>query len=303
MNYSVCVLLSLVASAAVAQDNGAARMDEYVGRDVRKMDADERQEFIALFRSLSGNDKALRNDDWEFVPQSLYVFDDPTLRFFVEIAPGFSRPGFCGLRIHIFDDHWRLVRQDAFSTGYRQEIAEVYKTKAKPLGTDVLVVKTISAGPWEVDKDGNKIGTPFFAGKHQLQFYAVVDGRLMLVRREDEKGHLIRNGYAHWSVPEIGMNYPKGTTQELLEVLRSDSAPRQLALLAWVAGEHMSSKKERVDGVSQEPLESSHAHEALSRSAEFADRVGVLRKSDNEWIRAYAAQIQIGEQSDEREPE
>lgn len=303
MKHAICLMLSLVASAAFAQDHRPAQMADYIGRDLRKMEADERQEFIALFRSVSGNDKALRKDDWEFVPQSLYVFDNPKFRFFVEIAPGFSRPGFCGLRIHIFDDDWKFVRQDAFSTGYRQEIVDVYQAKAKTLGTDVLVVKTTSAGPWEVDKDGNEIGTPFFAGKYQLQFYAEVDGRLMLVRREDEKGRLIRNGYAHWSVPEIGMNYPQGTTQELLEMLRSDSANRQLALLVWVAGDHMSSKKARIAGVSQESLESSKAHESLVRSAEFADRIRLLRKSENEWIRNYATQIQIGEQSDEREPE
>jgi CRP-like cAMP-binding protein len=260
------------------------------------MNVDEKQAFIALFRSVSRNDKALSKDDWEFVPQTLYVFADPAFRFFVEIAPGFSRPGFCGLRIHIFDDDWRFVRRDAFSTGYRQEITDVYKIKPNALATDVLVIKTTSAGPWEVTRDGRRIGTPFFAGKHQLQFYAVVDGSLMLVRREDEQGRLVLNGYANWSVPEIGMNYPKGTTPELLEILRSGSAPRRLALLAWIAGRHMSSGEKRVAGVSQEPLESSLAHEALTRSPVFAARVRVLRGNENEWIRDYAARIEIGEQ-------
>ena len=58
---------------------------------------------------------------------------------------------------------------------------------------------------------------------------------------------------------------------------------------------HMSSEKKRVDGVSQEPLESSRAHEELTGSPKFAETVRDLRKSKNKWIRNYAAQIPISE--------
>ncbi len=292
----LCLLLCLLCSVAPAQESRSASIAAYVGRDVRKMDADEKQAFIDLFRSMTQNDKALRREDWEFVPQTLYAFSDPALRFFVEIAPGFERPGFCGLRIHTFDNDWKFVRQDAFSTGYRQEITDVYATKAKALSAEVLVVKTIYAGSREVTRDGKKIETPF-----QLQFYAVVDGSLMLVRREDDQGRLVLNRYANWSVPEIGMNHPQGTTEELLDILRSQAVPRKLALLAWVAGRHMSSAMERVDGVSQEPIESSRAYEALIHTPAFAETMRVLRRSENKWIREYVAHIPFAEQPDERE--
>jgi len=177
MRYALFFSLIVLGSYACAQENAAPDISAYIGRDVREMEADERQQFIALFRSISGDPEALPSigdDNWEYVPQSLYEFTDPTFRFFVEIAPGFQRPGFCGLRIHVFDDDWKYVRQQAFSTGYRQEIKEVSKSTATPLGTEVLVVKTIRAGPWEVTRDGEVIGTPFFEGKYQLQYSGVV---------------------------------------------------------------------------------------------------------------------------------
>ena len=291
MKHTVLIVLILLVSTAVAQEDHRMELAAYVGRDVRKMDADGRQAFVSLFRSVSGDDKALSEDDWEFVPQRLYEFVDPEARFFVEISPGFDRPSFCGLRVHFFDDDWKPIRTDSFSTGYRQEITDVYKYCPKEFGSDVLAVKTISAGPWEVTRTGKRIGTPFFAGEHQLQFYAVIDGGLMLVRREDEKARLILNDYSNWSVPEIGMNYPKGTTNELLDILRSGADPERLALLAWTAGQHMSSEKERAEGVNQEPVGSSRAYEDLLNAPEFNGIVSDLRKANNKWVREYAAKI------------
>lgn len=224
------LLLILAGSWGVAEENRSVSIASYVGKDVREMKPGEREAFVSAFRSVTKDDSALSTEEWRFVPQKLYAFANPEFRFFVEIAPGFERPGFCGLRLHIFDDTWKFVRKGVFSTGYRQEVTDVYQTRPKMLGTDVLVIKTKSAGPWEVTEKGERIGTPFFAGKHQLQFYAVVDGRLMLVRREDERGRLLLNNYANWSVPEIGSHYPKGPLQKSLEILRSEHLPAQIGI-------------------------------------------------------------------------
>lgn len=299
-----CVLFALCffGSVSFGQERPVDSLASYVGRDVRKMDAEEKRVFVDLFRTAAGDDQALSQKDWEFVPQTLYEFDDPKLRFFVEIAPGFDRPGFCGLRLHYFGPDWSYDRRDSFSTGYRQEIVQVRRLTPKALGCNALVVKTISAGPWTVDIQGQRVGTPFFSGKHQLQYYAVVGDALMLVRREDESGNLVLNQYSNWSVPEIGMNYPQGTTAELLEVLRSKSETQKLALLVWLSGKHMSSTVKRRQGVSQEPLESLQSYEELCKSAELAKVVRELRQSDNLWIREYAERIPIGEPADQPLP-
>jgi hypothetical protein len=286
-------LLGLLAAPAVLSFADEPRdISAYVGRDVCKMGEDERRQFITLFRSISRDAKALRafgeDKNWEFVPQALYEFTEPSFRFFVEIAPGYSRPGFCGLRIHVFDDTWKYVRADAFSAGYRQTIRDVYQHRAKEIESDTLVIKSIFS--WTAGViDGDKV-IP------QLQFYAVVDGSLMLVRREDEQGRVMLNDYSIWSVPEIGMRYPKGTTEELLDILQSGSDPKRLALLAWVAGHHLRSDEKRFDGVSQEPVESSRAHEQLVGAHRFDKIVRDLCASENKWIREYATQVRIGEQ-------
>ncbi len=294
MRYSICFLLSLVPWLAEAQESRQSELVAYVGRDVSAMGVSEKEAFITLFRSVSENDKALPpfgEDNWEFVPQSLYEFADPAFRFFVEIAPGFGHPGFCGLRIHIFDDGWKPVRVDAFSTGYRQRITGVYKAKSIMLDTEVLVVKTVYATLPEVMPNDKQTEAPQF----RLQFYAIVDGSLMLVRIEDDQGKLILNSYSDWTVPAIGMNYPKGTTQELCELLSSGPDPQRLALLAWVTGDHMNSDIKRVEGVSQEPVESSQAYEELTRSPKFEETVRDLRLCEIDWIREYAEKIQFGE--------
>ena len=290
--FGIVVFFGVLAGSAVAQEESSQEtLAKFVGRDVNKMSAEEKQSFIERFRQATGDENALRKDDWEFVPQRLYEFAKPEGRFFVEVAPGFIRPGFCGLRIHQFDAAWKHVGTDEFSTGYRQEITEVTSVKSKVLGLDALVVKTKSAGPWELNRKGERVGTPLYSGKHQLQYYVLIDGRLMLVRREDETGRLVLNNYAGWSIPEIGRSYPKGTTEELLDILRAGSDPKRLALLAWISGRHLSSEKKRVKGVSQEPLESSKSHETLLNHPGLAKVIGDLGESDNQWLREYAESV------------
>ena len=125
----------------------------------------ERKEFLTLFRTVTNDETALSGPEWEFINDRLYQFSKPDFRFFVEISPGYDIPGFCGLRIHYFNDAWRFVRKDAFATGYRQRIVQLKQIHSKVLDADVLVLKTASNGPFQVNDQGERIGTPFFSGK------------------------------------------------------------------------------------------------------------------------------------------
>ena len=152
-------------------------------------------------------------------------------------------------------------------------------------------MKTESAGPWEVTKEGKRIRPLGFAGQFQLQYYGVVGDELMLVRREDERGKIVLNNYANWTAPEIGMRYPVGSAEELQKILKDGPLNERLALLAWISGRHISSTKPRKEHVNQEPLKSSVAYESLRKSAGFGAVITELHDSEHPWVRDYAARM------------
>ncbi len=284
--------LILAWCSVAAGQEATTSIEGFVGKDICELDAKTLAQFTDLFRSVTGNKEALAGNDWEFVPQRVYVLRTPEpVRFFLEIAPGRRHPGFCGLRVHHFDEQWQFTSAVAFSTGYRTKITDVRKEMVPNIAAEAIVVTTISAGPWSTLPDGTRKPP-----RLQRQYYACVSGSLMLVRREDEKGHLVRNNYANWTVPEVGMHYPTGSVEQMCDLLETGTNAEVLAVLVWLSGSHLPSDRKRLDGASQETLESAKRFEQLIAAPQLREIIAALRQSENQWVSAYAQQVSIGEQ-------
>jgi hypothetical protein len=185
--------------------------------------------------------------------------------------PGFEVPGFSWMAVHLFDRDWKQIAVDNFPTGYRMSLFDIWQERVDALAEPAIVVRLGTIGSF-----GN------FTYRER-QYYAVRDGRLALVRIEEEGREVTRGSFAA-SHPWTGPKPPERTAAQWIESLSSEDATDVLETLTWLGGRHLSSADERQANVNQESIEDSKLWETVRDDARTKEKLATLAKSPNRWV-------------------
>ena len=258
---------------------------EYVGKDLQSLDEVELQAFRKKAEAVTQGDST-SSDNAFFEPRWVKPLVGGDICWaYAEVYPGYEVPDMSGVRMYLFDKHWkRLVRQ-IFPTGYRFFLDDIDLDQDNPLKQDLLVVKVTCTGPFLVQ--GNEKRPAFEQGTYQRQYYALLGRRFALVRLEDERGVLTRNNYC-WESPPKGPPVPKRGRQEWIDRLNSPNIVVQLETLVWLSGMHLPSSEPRRKNVNQERAEDSERYEAVRHDSQTSQALQTLTRSPNPWVADYA---------------
>lgn len=275
------------ATLSFAADSGSHNgLEEYAG-DLRQLSSNRVVELSARFKQLTG---AGLGEKWGWTtlqPWLLasFVSGDSTW-VLAEAYPGYAIPDVSGLKLHFFNKTWVRVCSFSFPTGYRFFLNEVKVTHREELECSLVVARTTCAGPF-ITSPGPK-RPAFEQGDFQLQYYALINTNLFMVRLEDNKGIVARNHY-RWRTPPKGPPVPHRTKEEWLQTLQSTNVVNQLAALVWLTGSHLSPNAERQENCNQESVEDSRHFESVRDDVRTARILKELTTSKNRWVQEYAA--------------
>ena len=276
------LFLTAALGSCLAQEPGRD-LSPYVGRDLRKLDTNELSALRARFKSMTGDE--LRQE-WGWHPWILSTYETRGSAWvLVDAYPGYAVPDVSGLNLHFFDKTWTRTCKHAFPTGYRFFLDSVSVQKRPELDRPLIVAKVTSSGPF-ITSPGPK-RPAFEQGDYQLQYYALLETNLFIVRLEDNKGVLARNHY-RWRSPPKGPAVPKRTKEEWLTSLGSPSFVEQLAALVWLTGSHLPSSEERKSDHNQETIDDSRTFEAVRDDPRTKSILRGLTNHKNKWIQEYA---------------
>jgi hypothetical protein len=274
------VLIALIGHAA-AQD-----LLQYADRDLRKLSTNAIASLQAEFKAKTGADLGEKRGWCPLAPWILTAYDTPkTAWVLVEAYPGYEIPDVSAIKVHLFDKSWARVCSVSFPTGYRFFLNEVTVQKRQGLDRPLVVAKVTSAGPF-ITSPGPK-RPAFEQGDFQLQYYALLQTNLFMVRLEDDKGVLVRNHY-RWRTPPKGPPVPPRTKPEWIGCLESTNLVEQLSALVWLTGGHLSSHEERKTDHNQESVEDSKLFESVRDDPSTISIMNRLRGDKNPWLREYA---------------
>jgi hypothetical protein len=280
----IILLLTVAFGFCVAQEP-AHGLSRYVGRDLRKLGTNEMASLREAFKARTGDELG---EKWGWSPfecWSLYPCNTPESAWvLVEAYPGYGVPDISGMKLHFFDKSWTRTCKQSFPTGYRFFLDSVTVQKRPELDRPLIVAKVTSAVPF-ITSPGPKLPA-FEKGNFQLQYYALFETNLFIVRLEDNKAVLQRNHY-RWRTPSKGPPVPQRTKEAWLKSLDSSSAIEQLAALVWLTGSHLSSAEERKSDHNQESVEDAKTFEAVRNDPRTKSILGSLKRHQNKWIQEY----------------
>lgn len=282
---TIAILLMTALGSCLAQEP-ASEFSHFVGRDLRKLGTNELALLRGAFKARTGDELG---EKWGWSPLecwSLYAHDTPDSAWvLVEAYPGYEIPDVSGVKLHFFDKSWTRTCKHSFPTGYRFFLDSVIVQKRPELDRALIVAKVTSAGPF-ITSPGPK-RPAFEQGDFQLQYYALLETNLFIVRLEDNKGVLARNHY-RWRSPPKGPAVPQRTKEAWLKSLDSSSAVEQLASLVWLTGSHLPSAEERKSDHNQESVEDSKTFEVVRDDPRTKSILASLKRHKNKWIQEYA---------------
>jgi hypothetical protein len=253
-------------------------------RGIVKFSKGDADRLVVKYKALTGEELELKEHG--FWPWWVASFkSEPAAWMLLTAYPGYNVPDVSAVEVHLFDGRWKRIAKQAFPTGYRMFLNEGTVEHPVEAGTDVLVLKTTSAGPFIVSPGPKR--PAFEQGQFQRQYCGFSNGQLHLIRMLDDEGRLVRNSY-RWSQPMKGPTPPARSTEEWIRSLGSSDVVESLAALAWLTGAHLSSKTPRHENVNQESLEDSRAFEAVRDHPKTAPLLKSLCEHSNPWIREVA---------------
>jgi hypothetical protein len=281
----ITLFLTTALSSCLAQEP-ANDLASYIGRDLRKLGTNELASLRERFKSKAGEDLGEKWGWRSLEPWSLTPYATIDAAWvFVEAYPGYDIPDVSGMKLHFFDKSWTCTCKHTFPTGYRFFLNSVTVQKRPELDRPLIVAKVTSSGPFITSPGAKR--PAFEQGDFQLQYYALLETNLFIVRLEDNKGVLARNHY-RWRNPPKGPAVPQRTKEAWLKSLDSSSAVEQLAALVWLTGSHLSSAEERKSDHNQESVEDAKTFEAVRDDSRTKSILGSLKKHKNKWIQEYA---------------
>ena len=249
-----------------------------VGRDLRRLPEDVRDQVIGALRTLAGKDEYWR-DPGDGAPHRVYRVNSGAVRWVLVVSyEGFEVPGVSWLAAHLFDADWRQISVANFPTGYRISLFDVWQERVLALPDPVLAVRLGSIGSF---------GDFTY---RQRQYYAVRDDRLALVRIENEGGAATRGSFAA-AHPWTGPEPLRRTTAQWIESLSSPNTADVLETLTWLGGRHLPADKPRQANVNEESVEDSKAWESVRDDPRTRSALDALAKSPDRWIREAAALV------------
>lgn len=282
---TIALLLMVALGSCIAQEpvNG---LSHFVGRDLRKLNPNESASLRAAFKARTGDELGEKWGTLPFECWSLYAYETPDSAWvLVEAYPGYEIPDVSGMKLHFFDKSWTRTCRYSFPTGYRFFLDSVTIQKRPDLDRPLIVAKVTSAGPFVISPGPKR--PAFEQGAFQLQYYALLETNLFIVRLEDDKGVLARNHYL-WQSPPKGPAVPQRTKEAWLKSLASTNAVEQLAALVWLTGSHLSSAEERQADHNQESLEDSKLFESVRDDPRTKSILASLKRHKNKWIQECA---------------
>jgi hypothetical protein len=274
------VFIALIGHAA-AQD-----LLQYADRDLRKLNTNAIASLQAEFKAKTGVDLGEKWGWRPLAPWILTAYDTPkTAWVLVEAYPGYEIPDVSGIKVHLFDKSWARVCSVSFPTGYRFFLNEVTVQKRQGFDRPLVVAKVTSAGPF-ITSPGPK-RPAFEQGDFQLQYYALLQTNLFMVRLEDDKGVLVRN-YYRWRTPLKGPAVPTRSKEEWIRWLDSTNIVEQLSALVWLTDAHLSSREARKADHNQESVEDSKLFESVRDGPSKVSILNRLRGEKDPWVQQYA---------------
>lgn len=282
---TIALFLVTALSASIAQEP-SRDLSRFVGRDLRKLGTNDLALLSQLFKQSTSEDLGAKWGSRSLEPWSLSAYEATgAVWVLVEAYPGYDIPDVSGLKLHFFDKSWSRTCKHSFPTGYRFFLESVTVAKRPELDRPLIVAKVVSSGPF-ITSPGPK-RPAFEQGDFQLQYYALLETNLFIVRLEDNKGVLARNHY-RWRTPLKGPAPPHRRKEAWLESLASSSSVERLAALVWLTGSHLPSIEERKSDHNQESIEDSRAFEAVRDDPRTKSILSALKTDKNKWIREYA---------------
>jgi hypothetical protein len=279
------VLFVMATLSCLAQDT-RRDLSHFVGRDLRKLSTNELSLLRERFKTKVGEDLGEQWGPRALEPWSLSAFEiAETAWVLIEAYPGYAIPDMSRMKLHFFDKSWTRTCKHSFPTGCRFFLDSVTVQKREELDSPLIVAKATSSGPF-ITSPGPK-RPAFEQGDYQLQYYALLETNLFIIRLEDDEGVLARNHY-RWRTPPKGPAVPKRTKEVWLKSLESSSAVERLAALVWLTGSHLSSTEERKSDHNQESIEDSKIFEAVRDDPRTQSILNALRSHKNKWIQEYA---------------
>jgi hypothetical protein len=281
------VPLVLVTATVCGFGQKAARdLSRYASKDLRKLSTNDVAILQAEFRDKT---KVELGEKWGWCPLAPWLLSKYNTGgaawVLVEVYPGYDIPDMSGMKLHFFDRSWRHVCSHSFPTGYRFFLNEVTVQNREQMDRPLIVAKASSAGPF-ITSPGPK-RPAFEQGDFQLQYYALIETNLFMVRLEDNRGIVARNHY-RWSAPPKGPAVPARTKEQWMACLESTNALEQLSALVWLTGGHLLSHEQRKIDHNQESVSDSKLFESVRDDARTATLMAKLRSNKNSWVRDYA---------------
>lgn len=242
------------------------------GQDLKNLPEAMHDKVIDALRTLAGKDEYWRSEG-DGSPHRVVSLPGGKDRWALVVSgEGMSVPGVSWLAVHLFDAQWQQTQVVNFPTGYRIALFDVWVERVDALPDPVIVVRLGSIGSF---------GDYTY---RQRQYYAVRDGRVLLLRVEDEGGGATTGSFAA-SHPWTGPKVVERTAEQWHARLASKDAAECLEALTWLAGLHLSSSEEREPNVSNESVEDSRRWEAALAHAPTRALLQELAKSPQRWIR------------------
>ena len=212
----------------------------------------------------------------------IYRLDPEGRVLVVEAATRFTLPSSFSVRAHVLSSQGVLESSVDFSGGWRMDWISCEIIPSVEAGGPVLKAK---------------IDNGFGGADVDCQYYAVVDGRLALIRLEDDGGRVAPNQY--WATNlMIGPIPPDWDPERWERSLHADNPAQVLATLCWLGGKHL------------DPLhldrESYHESKTAARAAADLRRrptmnahLRELMASPNRWIAEAATAASIVKENDD----
>jgi hypothetical protein len=180
----------------------------------------------------------------------------------------FFIPGGTSAKVELFDPASTMMRSWSFQTGWRNELTDASLTHSTELNTDLLVLRS----------------APVINGRDiAVEYFAINQDDLRLVRLEDSKGAAVQNEYL-FPNSEIGIVPSAQSLQDWIGLLQSEEKSDVLSALVFLGGQHLD---EQARMMLPETHESKYANlfQQLLADAGIRESIMRLTQSDNAWVR------------------
>jgi hypothetical protein len=266
-------------------------LEQFVGRDLRKLDADESQ-IAALFRKTLGRllpeeftssksrlykvlDRVLPKEyqseaEWRafggLEPWYLWRYqrDSEQCLILFQANSSFPHPGSTRITVHFLKSDGTHIATSEFHVGWRSRLLDAVICPHELLDTEAISIQTRQT----------------LGGYDSRQYFAVGDDRLILVRIENLAGELIANRYS--PTPGFGPAPPDRSAQAWEELLMSGKSCDILDALGWLGADHSVWKNDH--------YETTALVTSLRAKLSVRQRITALTESDHPWIRQAAVE-------------